>query len=837
MKCGQCETVGTGSAIYLHEKRSHGLTQGVRVLTALRRRHQAYLANGAADAREDGPDAEMQAPDRRQGVDFGDSSDEDEMPGASILAVGQDVGQVADEARDEEDEGDDEDGADVCGAPSVDPGTRREIEDAVEKELCDFLAELEIIKGVPGITVDLVVKSMQMLASYGENRDPCGNPLRTVLSRLKVDTAKQRTRMYEGKLGPPTGTVMGIPAARSSKDAMYHKPISEHLKELVQCEEVVQGITGRSESVFVPWYVHHEDFVHDFKSAERFQAIYEHLGEAFIPVRVYGDGFSPNNIGPHRLDAGEVYGIYCQVMTYPPHLSRNLDAWMTVTLCDTTGGASCRQLWAPVIDDIELLQERGVYVPALERTVPVVLISYCGDLKDQNLVCSMAACGAKYPHATNLVSSDDRKSCLSFDDVNPLAKWRNRRDHNRDIEVYRATKSAIRSRGAKGSSPFDRVADFIEHRGFLTVDTAHSYYLGVVKSDLTLTLSLFMFLGIITEEEIDNRMTTFKEKLQCEERSSFVVNLFGGVVGFRLSLKGSISQSRMLVKYSTLIFADLAETAADEGGPVLEAWNLILELHKVFTFVESYCLSKRQLEDYQQQLERYINQRIKVRDSFEDLTEDRVELLPKHVDMLTAVHDFKALGSLMLSSTTSMESKNGQHKEAIRRTKNRINTMKTAAVRAERWEKYRMGKLFRNPEIVPKSVGRAKICMGFTHGQVKKINEICGRDFALNLLVHGNLLRSGYVIERYVSEDCEETECVKLLGAKCNDPESISLLVENFDSVYLENLDCYGARNLRGDVSVMVGESLCVPTAFAPIKMESLAYDFVFTKSMIVPKK
>ena len=802
--------------------------------------HRKHCEDAAALADQDGLPSDL-------------SSDDDpyEAPGPGLLGIAA-TGAVHEPEDAESAEGDGEDNADGahsdvpsdaegsqrCGALRGSEVTRRRIESAVEAEVCDLLMFLEITKGVPGATVDRIVESLYEVATYGQQADPCGNPLRSVMTRISVRTAKQRRSQYQGQFGQPCGRVLTIPGMRNEKSTMYLKTVSQHLNELVKSEDIVHAIMGTLPQVYKPWYQRHDEFYHDFASADRFDAVSGYLGgEPFIPLRIYGDGFSQNNIGPHRLDRSEIYGIYMQPMCYPPHLSRNINSWNTVLLADTSAVNDCRRVWARVIQDLEVLQEKGIYVPSLDRTVRVILISYVGDLKDQQLVCGMAASGARYPHATNLVTSDDTKNCTSFEDIDPRARPRNRPDHNRDIEVFRQTKSMILSRGAKWGSVFDPVADFIEHPAFLTVDTSHTFFLGTVKSDVGLALSVFVSAGVIAENELEGAMSTFKVLLTGEERSNFIVNLFSARVGDRVPVKGSISQCRLLTKYCTVIFANIAEAAVAEGGRVLRAWRLLVELHRTFLYMESFALANKQLDEFQGQLERYINQRIRVRDDFEAMTKDRVDLIPKHVDLLSSVANYRAIGSLVLSSTTTMESRNGHHKEAIRKTRNRINVIKSAAIRTELWEKSNQSLILSREEIVPSSFGLPSSREHISKEQRDEIRRICGADFSQNVTVHGRMLRSGSVIDVYEDDTCTETRMVKMLGVDCSDPDGIRFLVENFEHEYLELFDLYGAKNLAGDVDIVAGEALCVPASYVPLRIMSERFCFVFTKSMVVPVK
>ena len=830
MQCMQCETRGNGAAIYLHERRNHGLSQGARVLLALWKRVLDETRNP-----EEQTDSDMDLD--RSIEDSGD--DEHELPGAGMLGRspgGRDERGSSSDSEDAESEG---------GARAANdnlPCRRRagqetvqEIENAVEKEIVDLMSFLEIQRGVPGRTVNEIVRVLYTVATYGQVADPCGNPLRTVMNRMSIGSVQQRRHLYEGRFGPASGRILSIPGATSAKATMYIKPLSLHLKEIMSIDKVVQSLTTPLPAGFKPWYEDKEDFLHDFRSAGRFEAISRHLaGQPFIPIRVYGDGFSQNQIGPHRIDRNETYGIYCQLMTYPAHLSRNVGAWFTLLLADSSEVTDCRQLWGPIVQDIELLQEAGFFVESLQRVIPVVLVAYCGDLKDQNLVCGMAASGARFPHAGNLVTSLDRRGCTSYQDINPQLKMRNRADHNEDIEVFRRTRNLIQSRGAKEASVFDPVSDFIEHEGFLSCDIAHSFFLGVVKSDIGLALSVFMALGLLSENEIEGLLITFKKLLSGEEKSNFTVNVFSSVVGVRLPIKASISQARLLVKYSTLIFQHL-ETYTHEGGAVEEAWKLLVELHKTFLFVESFCLSRKQVDDFEAQLEQYINQRIAVRDAFEDITGDRLQLLPKHVDLLSAPSNFRATGSLVLSSTSVMESRNGFHKEAIQKARNRIHTVKTMGDRTELWEKCNLGAFLERDEIVPFSFGLPRGNEVLSDGQKQEILRLSGHAFAQHVKFHGKMLRSGEVIDTYVNEECKEIKTVRLLGVDCGRAEGIYFVVEDFECIYLPELDCYAGRHLTGRVRMIPAGNLCVPVSYVPIKMRTTLYNFLFTKGMIVP--
>ena len=814
--------------MYTHERRKHGLNIGTRILGAL----QARFLNDAEDDQENGNVSRDGAAGDQGREPFEMDSDDDELeaPGDMLLNPHGDLGAAEDPLESSQ-------GEPRC-PPRASQETQRDIEQSVRKELTDLLCFLEVEKAVPGTTVDRIVEALNVMATYGQQVDPCGNPLRTVLNTLDVGTAKKRQKVYQGRFGPPTGKVLWIPGIRSTKKNIYYKPMSEHLKDLLDCDEVIQTIEGRFEGEFVPWFRNHPEFVHDFQSSERYESISDDLGgEPFVGIRIYGDGFSPNSLGAHTMDNSELYGVYAQITSYPAHLCRAVKAWVTVVLADCRGVSNVSQLWAPVVSDLELLQQEGVFVPKMNRRVQVVVVSYCGDLKDQNELCAMAPPGgSRYPHATNLVSAVDRKRCSSFDDVNPLEKKRNRVDHERDIDTFQRTKCLIQSRGAKDHSVLDAIVDFVEHVGVLTPDTSHSFYLGLARADLALSLSVFLALGELSEDEIESSMTTFKTILTGDEQSNFVINMFGAVKGLRLPVKGSISQSRLLIKYSTLIFGALAE-AVDEDEVLARAWNLIVLLHKFFLYVESYALSKRQLADFQDHIRRYIDLRIKVRDDFKSITKTIIHIIPKHVDMMASCEAFRATGSLVLSSTTIMESRNALHKDVLQKTKNRINCVQTLSERTEMLEKYQLESLLKDEEIIGKRFGIPKTSEHMTQRQLNEIRGICGQEYCQDLQVHGKVIRSGQIIDVYSDESCTSTKSYKVLGVDLRDREDIAFLAEDFDSEYLETFDCYGAQNFQENVTLIRVAALCNPVGYVLLPSSHAPYPFVYTRSMIVPIK
>ena len=716
------------------------------------------------------------------------------------------------------------------------PVVVQEIEDEVERKLCDLLAFLEIEKSVPESTVDKIMDALNSMATYGQRADPCGNPLRAVLERVNFDTGKQRKGLYQGLFGPPSGKVVWIPGVRSERPNMYFKAVSSHLRELFNSPEVVECLSARMERLFVPWYQSFPQVIHDFRSSERFRAISEDLGgEPFVGLRVFGDGFSPNQLGAHRVDDGELYGIYAQLVTYPANLTRALNSWFTVALASSKGVHEARQIWSWIVCDLEVLVRDGIFVPELMKTVPVVVTSYAGDLKDQNDLCAMAGpSSSRYPHATSLVTSEDRFRCQTADDINPLTRRRNRADHAQDIETYARTRCLIQSRGARNVSILDSVCDFIEHDGLISCDIAHSFYLGCSKTDIGLSLATFLALGYTTEEEIATSMESFKLALTGEERSNFVTGLFSKVSGVKLPVKGSISQTRLLVKYLPYIFAHL-QAFTVEGEAVQAAWQLMVEIHKMFGYIEAFALTGNQIDDFQEQIEAYINVRIKVRDHFKELTNEEVHLVPKHIDLMWTAQNFRATGSLVMSSTTIMESRNALHKTTMQKSKNRVNPIKTLSVKTELWEKYHFGSLLRDKEVIPKNFGVPRKSAHLSEEQTQRILAACGDDFAEELVVHGKSMRSGQVLEGYKNEQCKETRLVKMLGVDVRTPDEYKFIVEEFESVYLRDLNCYGAKNFSGNVKCMRLEALCNPGAFVLLPSKTEEFEKFFVKNMISP--
>ena len=829
MTCLICGKQGSGAYLYEHGRRKHGQNLGVRVMTALHRR--------LLDVSEDDDDQDGQVAGHvlhRERADLDSEDDEHELPGPALLRP-QEHGLLEPEEVPQQDRDEDE------GHHRASPEIQQDIERSVEKELCDLLSFLEIVKGVPESTVNRIMDTLNVMASYGQQADPCGNPLRAVLAKVDLDTAKKRQKMFQGRLGPPCGRVIWIPGMRSERANAYFKPISAHLKELLQCDEVVESLQDRNVRElrdFSPWYREHEEFIHDFESSVRFQAISDDLGgEPFIGLRIFGDGFSPNQIGAHRMDNSELYGIYFQLTSFPAHLCRAVKAWRTILLADCREVSNTRQIWANVVADIELLQADGIFVPQLNRKVKVLLVSYCGDLKDQNELCAVAPPGSsRFPHATSLVSALARRGCQTFADINPLTQRRNRVDHERDIDTFQRTRSLILSRGAKDHSVLDSVVDFIEHRGFLTADISHSFYLGCGREDLALALSVFVAMGVLLEDEIDDFMTSFKTNLSGEDRANFTVNLFGTIKVFRLPVKGSISQCRLLIKYCTIIFRHLADST-EEDAILHRAWGLIVGVHKFHLYIESYALSKTQIQEFQSHIEDYINLRIKVRDDYEGLTGAKVDILPKHVDMMGASADFEATGSLILSSTTVMESRNGLHKQVLQKSKNRKNCIATLALRTELLEKYQMDTLLQDEDMVGKRFGVPAAGSTLTVEQRQEILRQCGHDFCQDLEIHGRVIRAGNIVEIYEDESCTNSRMVKVLGVDLTDREYVCFLCENFSSEFIEDYNCFGAKDFQKNVVSVPVEELCNPIGYTLIPVTELPYDYLFTRSQMIPIK
>ena len=833
MECSVCGLEKMGEDLYDHERRVHGLSLGQRLVNGAWQQQVANLQR----------QVQQNLAPRAAGHERGElpsEQDTQEIPGGEHPEGDED--EEYDEEYEDDDDDDDDgqagrggDGGERCSEMRADPVTRRAIKAGLKKEYEDFVASLEVERGIPASIVDEIAEKFQEFSSYGANADPCGQPLTEVAAESRVTSAKRRLQMYKGKLGELQGSLKWMPGTFSSRPNIYFKPISLHLKELLSVDRVVESVTGRQRGQYTPWHEDVPGMVFDFRSSTRFKKISSHLGtEEFVAVRVFGDGFGLHRLGAHRLDSGNLYGIYAQIASYPSHLCRKVTSWVTVSLAQLTDETEEAQVWYDVVDDLEILQETGVWIPALDRVVSVVLIGYAGDLKDQSLVANMAPPGSSfYPHTNCTVTLRDRRECQSFDDINPLTRMRNREDHERDIRRFQRTGCMKQSRGAKGSSVFDPIAD-IFHEGFFTTDLGHSLHLGVLKSDLGLILSLYTAIADLSEEGVMGMLEAFKEKLTGEERPNFVTNILAPrTKRTKINFTGAISQMRLLGKYAPVIFARLKECETKNPHSAHIAWRGLVSLHRLFRFGESFALSQDQLVRFQEEIERYINLRIEIRDVYQTVTRQRVDLLPKHIDYALAASNFKSAGSLILSSTSVMESRHGLHKTAIEKGRNRINPLKSLAVKTELYEKYHLGSLLSDKEVVPARWGIPRRCPTISAQQRAHIAAGYGaHNVCLEIRVHGKTIKSGNACDLYEDEACRSTKTTKFLAAHIGEDEEVRLLVEEMTVNYLADFDVFSVASTQGNVKNYPLGALVGPFACALI--ESPALGCVFVKPMMV---
>ena len=74
-----------------------------------------------------------------------------------------------------------------------------------------------------------------------------------------------------------------------------------------------------------------------------------------------------------------------------------------------------------------------------------------------------------------------------------------------------------------------------------------------------------------------------------------------------------------------------------------------------------------------------------------------------------------------------------------------------------------------------------------------------------------------------------------MLGVDLRDRELIRFVVEEFESEFLPDFNCFGAKNFTGNVKTMRLESLCNPGGYVMIPWSDDRFDFVFVKNMIQP--
>lgn len=825
---------GTGETVYRHERRQHGLSAGNRILIAAaanlppprqgcdaalpryygpRNREEADLSSHGNDTRE---------PVMEQGEDSDQGSHQEE---------------VIDEDSDEESE--------LENGPIYEQDeeyVRRRLHAQLLEELRDeireFLFELEIVRNIPACIVDEVAAKLHVFATYGANMLPETNLFREVFLREGYLTRWRRKKLYHGRFGESCAQLRYVPGERHQRPQIYFKGLKTHLTSLMAIPEVVACLTGGVNGGQRPWYESHSDVVHNFKSSDRFLAIREFLGQEYIGVRVYGDGFSLNTIGAHRLDKNEYYGIYVQLAHMPAHLSRKVASWSTIAVAEMINVQDISQIWSLVTSELKTLFEVGFYVQEVDRTYPVVLVNYCGDLKDKNSVCAIAPPGTStYPHATSLVDSRTRRAACQFEDVNPLSQLRSREGLEKDIVVYQRTGDLIKSRGVSGRSVLDECADFLAE-GFLTPDVSHTFYLGVYQADMCLVLSLFNARGHIAQEEITGKLAQFKEKvLTGPEKANFVCNLLGQrSTGdtIKLNLKGSISQLRLMCKYCTVIFSDLRGKCS---SPVEEtAWEVMASLQNLSCYLDSFALSKRQICEFQGLLEEYTNLRLRLRDQVQATCKERFDLLPKHVDLLSAASAYKNSGSLLLTSTTTMESKNGLIKALVQGSRNRINCVKTIGGKIELMEKWGMTKLFQRAETQASKWGLKSMRETLTAEQFHEIQLMSRQvDICQKINHKGRDIFAGNVVEVYFSAECLTTETIRILAFAVSRAEEVTILAEDIVTCHLKDFNLYGIARCRRNVRVVKLEELCSPYANVVMKKNIMGFEYVFTKGVIAP--
>ena len=750
----------------------------------------------------------------------------------------------------EESDSSSESGTDIPGGGGEDPSDDNDDDDEsseendeelvreLNAEVEDFLAHLELEKGVSAVIIDFIVKKLHLFSTFGERINPRRNYFRDAMKSKELGSRARRLSMYRGKLGPPRGELRWIPGTVSPRPNMYYKSIKSHLEELLSVQDVANNVMGEMTGTFHPWYQNCDGFYHNYQSSERFKAISSHLGKPFVAIRVFGDAFGLHHLGAHRLDKNEVYAVYAQIASFPAHLCRRTTSWFTVSLSQDQEVEDVKQVWSVIVQDMEDLSENGIFVPLLGCTLDVVLVAYSGDLKDQNMVCSMAAPGgSNYPHTNALVTSIQRRQCQTFDDVNPLTQLRTRAGHENDIENFRANGNLTLSRGVSGRSVLDKIADFL-HPGFLTVDVAHSYYLGTFRSDLSICLSVLNELRLLTEEEALGKLDNFKETLETPERSNFVTNLLADRKGFRINLKGSIGQMRLVAKYCTIIFIDICDVQDHEDQELVsQCWEIIRNLHQLFLNLESFAMSERQVEEFQTVLKCYITARIRLRDLVEArFTDERFDLLPKHIDLLFAASNIRNSGSLILSSTTIMESQHAIHKTVMTKNYNKSNPIKTLGRKCELQEKYTMQKILSAPDVLQRNWDLGKDPKVHSNDQRQAIKAAAGPvPVSRDAEVLGKTIKAGQIVDIFEDHTCSRTFSVKVLAFMSEGETDVKIFAEDIVEEYIPELDIYGIVHYSANVRILDLGALACPVGHTTFKSPFDQYTHIFTRAMIVP--
>lgn len=823
VRCQVCGVSGTGSSIYRHERRQHGMNLHSRTMAVIWESAHGLEAVGppAMSRTPDGHEESNGFPDgQREEADYGSEVDVQSVHCYNFSTPSPLAARESD-------------AIDVVS----DAASEDQLQDELREELIKFFAFLEIDKRINASVLDEVASRLHSFSTYGEVDRPGSNIFRKVMRTLRMDSACRRKTHYRGQFGATTGGMEWLPGVISSRQSMYMKPVSAHLRELMSKPAIVEAVFNDGPKAMDPWYTAHpEEFIYNFQTSERYSRIVADVGSAVIPIRVYGDAFGLHKLGAHRMEKNEAYGIYAQIASLPAHLSRKVTAWFTVAVCETSQVQTVHQCWAPVVSDLEQLQRDGCYVPVLGRVVKVLVVGYCGDLKDKNEVCNTAPpTASSYPHATCLVSRSQRHQASSYEDVNPLTTLRDRIEHESDIRKYAATGNLKTSRGVYGRSVLDPIADFLT-RGFLTMDLAHTFHVGVFKSDFALCISLFIESGKLSDEGVSASLQDFKCRvLSGVDRSNFCANLVGqrsDSDGLLINLKGSISQMKLLAKYSTIAFRRLQESADCELLNL--AWNVLVQLHRLNMYLESFALSRRQIQEVQRLLQIYIDTRIQLRDECERTMGPRYDLLPKHVDLMFAADNYSMSGPLVLTSTTTMESRHGHHKRTVERANNSKNVLKTLGARCELREKYFMDQLLSVPDLVPSKWGSGGVLQEFKDrivGCVEAIGE-SGEVFGL-LHVRGKRIASGNIVELYVNRECEETSMVRLIACTEDAGGNIYLHGLRLMYDYIPSHDIYGIRECADECQKWSVSQLANPAGYEVMNVQWRGYENIFTRGMI----
>ncbi|KAL7877515.1 hypothetical protein SRHO_G00041580 [Serrasalmus rhombeus] len=546
----------------------------------------------------------------------------------------------------------------------------------IEHQLAAALLKLEYLVHVPGTAIDEFLHELNYLinsASVPLSRGIVSNILQhynlqidnSVITEIAkavcssnpvskaiekgglLSTSYQRRQYYKEKFGvvEPVTYILD----HKKKHTFQYVPLLKSLQHILGNKEILDKIvqSHRGQQHIEP------DPSYEFRSPEDGWHFRENgflnADELRISLRLYVDDFETcNPLGTSRKKH-QLCGVYWILSNLPPGSHSSLSYIYLAVLCKSRDVKSYGydKVLEPLLQDLKTLEDQGVYVPSLDKSVKGTVLSVVADNLGAHGIAGFVESfsGDYFCRFCTGKSCDVRHHCVA----SGAFSLRTKEDHADHVKS--ACESNAHCFGVKRACVFTKSLSHFHVVSGFPPDIAHDIFEGIVPVELAHCLGLLISKRLFTLEDLNKAVLAFPYKWSDKTNKPHVVPQSFLV---RKTIGGNAHENWSLLRLLPFVIGSLVP----ENEP---AWLVLMDLKEIVELVVAPVHNDESISYLESKV-------IEHRQRYQELFPG-VRLIPKHHFLEHYPQMLRCFGPLVTVWTMRFEAKHSFFKNIVKHTR------------------------------------------------------------------------------------------------------------------------------------------------------------------------